>query len=33
MLDTPSIIKRPVLDTGKSLHVGFKAEQYQDIFA
>ncbi len=28
MLETPSIIKRPVLDTGSSLHVGFKPEQY-----
>jgi len=33
MLETPSIIKRPVLDTGKSLHVGFKPEQYQEIFS
>ncbi len=32
MLEMPSIIKRPVLDTGNSLHVGFKAETYQDIF-
>ena len=32
MLETPSIIKRPVLDTGKGLHVGFKPEQYEDIF-
>jgi arsenate reductase len=33
MLETPSIIKRPVLDTGKSLHVGFKPEQYQEMFS
>jgi len=33
MLETPSIIKRPVLDTGKSLQVGFKPEQYQEIFS
>ena len=33
MLETPSIIKRPVLDTGDSLHVGFKPEQYQEIFS
>lgn len=33
MLETPSIIKRPVLDTGDGLHVGFKPEQYQEIFA
>ena len=33
MLETPSMIKRPVLDTGKTLHVGFKPEQYERIFA
>ena len=32
MLDTPSIIKRPVLDTGDARHVGFKPEQYKGIF-
>jgi Spx/MgsR family transcriptional regulator len=32
MLDTPSIIKRPVLDTGSAIHVGFKPAQYQEIF-
>lgn len=32
MLDTPSIIKRPVLDTGDARHVGFKPEQYEMIF-
>jgi Spx/MgsR family transcriptional regulator len=32
MLATPSIIKRPVLDTGSAIHVGFKPEQYQEIF-
>ena len=32
MLDNTSIIKRPVLDTNKSLHVGFKDEQYLEIF-
>ena len=32
MLETPSIIKRPVLDTGGVLHVGFKPEQYEEIF-
>ena len=31
MLDTPSIIKRPVLDTGTRRHVGFKPEQYEQI--
>jgi len=32
MLDTPSIIKRPVLDTGTERHVGFKADAYGEIF-
>ena len=32
MLETPSIIKRPVLDTGSARHVGFKPEQYSEIF-
>ena len=32
MLETPSIIKRPVLDTGKERHVGFKPEHYEKIF-
>ncbi len=33
MLETPGIIKRPVLDTGKRRHVGFKPEQYEKIFS
>lgn len=33
MLETPSIIKRPVLDTGDAIHVGFKPEQYAAIFS
>ncbi len=33
MCETPSMIKRPVLDTGNARHVGFKAEHYADIFA
>lgn len=33
MLETPGIIKRPVLDTGDARHVGFNAEQYERIFA
>jgi Spx/MgsR family transcriptional regulator len=33
MLETPSIVKRPVLETGRDLHVGFKPEQYQKIFS
>ena len=32
MLETPSIIKRPVLDTGSQRHVGFKPDQYEQIF-
>ncbi|MBZ6076886.1 ArsC family reductase [Microvirga puerhi] len=29
MLDQPSMIKRPVLDVGRRLLVGFKPEQYE----
>jgi len=29
MLETPTLIKRPVLDTGDKMIVGFKAENYQ----
>lgn len=32
ILDEPTLIKRPLLDTGKSLHVGFRATEYQQIF-
>ena len=32
MLENPSIIKRPVLDTGKIKHVGFKEAEYAEIF-
>ena len=32
MLESPSIVKRPVLDTGKVRHVGFKPEQYARLF-
>jgi Spx/MgsR family transcriptional regulator len=32
MLQTPSIIKRPVLDTGKTCHVGFSPDAYAAIF-
>lgn len=32
MLDNPVIIRRPVLDTGGERHVGFKPEQYEQIF-
>jgi len=33
MLANLSLIKRPVLETDKTLHVGFKAEEYNQIFA
>jgi len=29
MLNTPTLIKRPILDTGDKLIVGFKADQYE----
>lgn len=29
MLETPTLIKRPVLDTGEKMLIGFKAENYQ----
>jgi arsenate reductase len=29
MLNTPTLIKRPILDTGDKLIIGFKAEHYQ----
>lgn len=32
ILASPTLIKRPLLDTGSSRHVGFKADQYQAIF-
>ena len=32
MLETPSIIKRPLLDTGTAKYVGFSPEQYAQIF-
>ena len=32
MLETPSIIKRPLLDTGQGLHLGFSDKDYQAIF-
>jgi len=31
MLDTPSLIKRPVLDTGTQILIGFKADLYQTL--
>ena len=32
MLETPTIIKRPVLVTGEKRYVGFKPRQYREIF-
>ena len=32
MLDTPSIVKRPVLEWRGKLYVGFKPDQYAAIF-
>ena len=32
MLDQPSMIKRPVLETGKTLLVGFKPDEYKAAF-
>ncbi|MCG6939448.1 MAG: ArsC family reductase [Gammaproteobacteria bacterium] len=31
MLDNPSIIKRPVLECGKSLLIGFNEEEYKTL--
>ncbi|MCH2040337.1 MAG: ArsC family reductase [Saccharospirillaceae bacterium] len=33
MLDNQSIIKRPLLDTGSQKVLGFKAEEYQQLFS
>jgi Spx/MgsR family transcriptional regulator len=32
MLAHPSIIKRPLLDDGRQLYLGFKADQYAELF-
>ncbi|KZN44636.1 ArsC family reductase [Pseudoalteromonas luteoviolacea] len=32
MLESPAMIKRPILDVDSNLHIGFKADQYQEIF-
>ncbi|TCT19311.1 ArsC family reductase [Thiobaca trueperi] len=32
MLENPSLIRRPVLDTGAARHVGFSESQYQELF-
>ncbi|WP_320818943.1 ArsC family reductase [Thalassolituus sp.] len=31
MLENPSIIKRPLLDTGSTRHLGFKADEYKHL--
>ena len=33
MMDQPSMIKRPVLETGERIEVGFKPESYKELFA
>jgi len=33
MLEQPAMIKRPVLKLGKKHHVGFKPDQYQELFS
>ena len=32
MLEQPAMIKRPILSVDGQLHIGFKAEQYAEIF-
>ena len=32
ILEHPTLVKRPVLDTGAERHVGFREEQYREIF-
>jgi arsenate reductase len=32
MLELPSLIKRPILSAGESIHAGFSAPLYQQIF-
>jgi arsenate reductase (glutaredoxin) len=32
MLENPAIIKRPILDTGKTLELGFSESAYQQLF-
>lgn len=32
IMENPTLVKRPLLDTGKERHCGFKAENYQQIF-
>lgn len=33
MLEKPAIIKRPILQHDDQLHIGFKPDQYADVFA
>jgi len=32
MLEQPSMIKRPVLETGDTVEIGFRPERYADLF-
>ncbi len=32
ILEHPTLVKRPVLDTGHDFHLGFSESQYQEIF-
>jgi arsenate reductase len=32
VMEQPTLIKRPLLDTGTSLHVGFSEQDYREIF-
>ena len=32
MLDQPAMIKRPVLKQGRKIHVGFKEQEYSELF-
>lgn len=32
LVEQPAMIKRPILRVDDQLHIGFKAEQYQQIF-
>ena len=33
MLENPAIIKRPILDSGKTLELGFSESAYQQLFS
>ena len=33
IVENPTLIKRPLLDTGKQKHVGFKENEYTKIFS